>query len=120
MAWYAGHAILFVEWKDGHQPKYPVWENIYLIQADSAEEALRLTRVRGEEDAGDSGGEFTWEGRPARWVMAGVRKVVECDEMDSGGIGHGIELSYSEFEVKDRESVENLAKLVRVAVDYVD
>ena len=46
MAWFAAHAIIYFKIKDNPQDVFTVWENVYLIQAESSElalsEALRL------------------------------------------------------------------------------
>ncbi|MGA2599283.1 MAG: hypothetical protein ABSH09_20100 [Bryobacteraceae bacterium] len=42
MAWYAAHVIMYMRFKDGNQDRYPVYENIYLFQTESAEEAQNL------------------------------------------------------------------------------
>src|SRR5262249_22828981 len=76
--WYATHAVLYVEWKDGIQPYVPVWENIYLVEAADGEDAERQANRLGEQDQGDDDGTFSWDGRAAKWVFAGVRKVIEC------------------------------------------
>ena len=38
--WYAAHLVLYVEKKTKSQRRFPVWENIVLIQANSEEEAI--------------------------------------------------------------------------------
>ncbi|MBN2004361.1 MAG: DUF4288 domain-containing protein [Anaerolineae bacterium] len=61
MNWYAAHAVMYVKFKDRQQEKYPLWENILLIAAESDEEALAKAVARAKEDEGDSGGTFTME-----------------------------------------------------------
>ena len=49
MAWYAAHVIKYMRFKDGTQDRYPVYENIYLFQTESAEEAQNLqSRTAGK------------------------------------------------------------------------
>jgi hypothetical protein len=107
--WYAANIIMYVKFKDTAQSKYPIWENIILISADSFDEALKKAEIRGREEEGDAGGSFTWENRPAKWVFGGVRKINQCsDVMDSPG--DGTEITYLQMEV---DSEESLSKLVR-------
>ena len=76
MSWYAAHLILHVQLKKQHQDHFPVWENIVLIKADSEEEAFAKAEQRGHEDEGNSNGTFRWNGQPAAWAFAGIRKLV--------------------------------------------
>ena len=53
MGWYAASIIMYTEFKDGVQDKYPVWENIILIEGQSETEAKEKAEKRGREDEGD-------------------------------------------------------------------
>ena len=107
MAWYAAHLIMYVKLKDHRQDRFPVWENIVLIKADSEEEAFATAERRGRADAGDDDGGFRWGDHPAAWVFAGVRKLTLCQ--DSGKRpGDGTEVSYTEMEVGSVEAIEKL------------
>jgi hypothetical protein len=112
--WYAVSVIMYVEFKDSHQNNYPVWENVYLVSAESAEEAFEKAEGFGREQQGDSEGTFTWEDRPARWVFAGVRKVIKCDERPDDGI----EITYSQFLLKDKKSLDKLVNGETVCLIY--
>ncbi len=98
MAWYAAHVVMGIQFKEGQQDKYPFWENIILIQADTVDEAFEKTERRARADEGDSQGTFTHEGRPARWVFGGIRRLVACVDYDERPTD-GTEISYSEMEV---------------------
>ncbi len=103
------------------QDKYPIWENIVLVEAELGEKALREADRIGKsyyDDTENPDEEQTWEGRPADWVFAGTRKVIEITEtvssMEEEGEpwirpGRGTEISYSQMEV---DSEEGLLKLV--------
>jgi hypothetical protein len=109
--WYAAHVIMTVKFKEAVQDRYPLWENVYLVEASSADEALAKAAALGQEQEGDTSGTFCWEGTPATWVFAGVRKLIEC--RTSGDIEDkptgGTEITYSQMIV---DSEESLAKLV--------
>jgi hypothetical protein len=107
MNWYAAHAMMYVRFKDGVQNKYPFWENIFLIQADSDEEAFEKAEQRAKEDEGDSCGSFTWEERPASWSFAGIRKVVDCAEATDQPTD-GTELTFLEMEVDSEAAFSKL------------
>lgn len=117
MAWYAAHAIMYVKFKDGLQDKYPFWENIILIEAETDDEAFQKAEVRAREDEGDSQGTFTHGGRPASWVFAGIRRLVSCtDPLDQPA--DGTEITYLEMEVESEDCFTKLLKGEPVQVLY--
>jgi hypothetical protein len=116
--WYAAHLILYVQFKNGRQRKFPVWENIILIKAKSEEEAFAKAEQRGKEDEGDDD-TFKWEGKPARWVFAGVRKLTLCDDPERRP-DDGTEVSYTEMEVDSEQAVAKLVGGQSVSVTYTD
>ena len=118
--WYAAHIIMSVQFKNPEdQTSYPVWETIVLIQASTSEQAWDKAEQRGRDEETDGSDGFTWNRKPARWVFAGVRKVIECrsdDEKDRPV--DGAEVSYSEMSVPDKESLTKLANGRPVSVQY--
>ena len=114
MKWYGAHIVMFVEFKTAVQRRFPVWENIVLIQAESEDAAFQKAEKHGHAAEGDDDGSFRWGGHPARWVFAGIRKLTECESPDKRP-GDGTELSYTEFELESRDAVKKLAagKLVQ-------
>ncbi len=119
MNWYAAHLILYVRFKEPPQEHFPVWENIVLIAAESADEAGAKAELRGHEDEGDSDGSFTWGGRPSTWVFAGVRKLMKCDPIWERP-GDGTEVSFTEMELPSMDAVLRLAEGRDVLVQLED
>ncbi len=117
MSWYAAHAIMVVRYKDSPQKTVPFWENIILIEAESEDEAWSKGIARAKEDEGDSEGSFTWDGRPATWCFAGIRKLVAAPDPDAKP-GHGTEITYLEMEVDNEESLARLLDGESVPVRY--
>src|SRR5438067_1848436 len=109
MNWYAAHLILYVRLKKRRQRRYPVWENIVLIRAATDDEAMAKAEQRGHEGEGDCDGSFTWEGDPAEWVFAGVRKLMLCDEAEARP-RDGTELTYLELEVASKDALKKLVE----------
>ena len=70
MSWFAAHLIMSVKLKGKRQRRFPVWENIVVIEADSEEQAFRKAEHRGRLEEGDEDGSFTWG--PTRHL--GVRR----------------------------------------------
>ena len=62
-------------------------------------------------------GDFTQDGVPARWVVAGVRKSVECDDSEERP-GHGTEVSYSQFQLDDEATLRRFLDEEPVALTY--
>ncbi len=116
--WYAAHLILYVRYKDGKQPRFPVWENIVLVRAASVDEAFAKAEKRGLEDATEDPS-FRWEGHPADWVFAGVRKLTECVDADQRP-GDGTEVTYIEMELPSLAAVKKLAAGEAVTVKLDD
>ena len=119
MPWFAAHVIMSVRFKDGDQDKFPVWENIILIEARTDKEAWHKAEARGKMDEGDSQGTFTWGGRPATWALAGIRKLIMCDYLGARP-EDGLEVSYSEFELLTQEDLQKLVDGSLVDVTYVE
>jgi hypothetical protein len=112
---------MFVQFKDGVQDHYPVWENILLIKAADGSEALKAAAARAREYEGDSGSSFTWDGRPASWVFAGIRKLISVSHRSiTDEIGPGDEVTYSEFDLPDRHSLDRLVAGDEVDLKYVE
>ena len=116
--WYAAHIIMCVKYKDRIQDKYPVYENIVLIESDSEDDAWEKAEQMGRADeAGDDS--FRWDGNPARLEFAGVRKLMECrsthDLEDKPATG--TEVSYSQM-VVGRDCLERFLEGEPVEVLY--
>lgn len=121
--WYAVSVVLFFRLKRGRQRSFPVWENVYLIKASSADEARQRAEELGRAEATSDGLEL--DGKPAELVYGGVRKVVTCaadpaapGESTVAKLYDGVEATYSTFVVKSRADLEMLIKGQPVAVVY--
>jgi Domain of unknown function (DUF4288) len=120
MPWFTAHAIMFVQFKDGVQDHYPVWENILLIEAPDGDTAHELAIARAKEDEVDDSS-LVWDDRPATWVCAGVRKLISVSHQSiTGDIGTGDELTFSEFDLPDRGALERLVAGHEVNLKYVE
>jgi hypothetical protein len=117
MAWFAAHSIMSVEFIDGNQNKYPIWENIILIEATTDEEALEKAKIRSREDESELDDNFTWEDRPALLVFSGIRKLISFSNSEEQP-SHGVEISYSQMEVTTKDELFRLVKGESVIVTY--
>ncbi len=115
--WYVASAIVLFQYKDGVQDDYEIWENFYLIEADSSEEARKkaVKRVRRSTDV--SFDHFFTKGRPSRMVLAGIRKVSTCLNPDERPTD-GTELVTIKMRVDSKEELEKLASGKAVKVLY--
>lgn len=130
MTWYAAHIISYVRFLDGNQDKYPIWENIVLIEAESPDEAYEKAKKIGQDhyDGTATGsGNLRWDGRPGVWVFAGIRKVIRCQDTTATEVTrieegerpiHGTEITYSELEVSSEEALTKLLNGDPVIVLY--
>ena|SRR5712691_3321562 len=116
MTWYAAHAVLSVVFKDGNQDHIPLWENVYLIQADSSDAAFDAAEacVRQFESVVDES--FTFEGRPARWRFRGIRKMIACDVDERGNLFSGSEATFLQMELKSEEELRAFLELETVTL----
>lgn len=119
MTWFAAHVVMYVKWKDGPQKRFPVWENVVLLKAESEDEAFDKAEQHGREGEGDDDGSFRWGGHPATWVFAGVRKLTACANADKRP-NDGTEITYTELEVDSPEAVRKLVEGQAVSVRVKD
>ena len=117
--WYAAHILMYVKRKNKLRGKIPVWENIVLIKAESEASAYDKAQLRGKQDEGDDDGTFRWQGEPATWVFAGVRKLTLCEDPERRP-GDGSEISYTEMEVNSEQALWSLLEGKPIAVKLAD
>lgn len=106
--WYAAHVVMAFHWKNREQQRFPVWENIVLVEADSAAEAFAKAERHGRDAEGDSDGSLLWAGQPAVLRFEGIRKLVECVDPESRP-GDGTEISYTEWEAASLADLKRFA-----------
>lgn len=116
--WYAAHLVLYVRLKHGQQACFPVWENVVLVKAASEDEAFAKAEARGQEDATEDPS-FRWDGRPAEWIFAGVRKLTLCQDPEHRP-GDGTEVTYLEMELPSEAAVRKLASGNHLSVRLMD
>ena len=104
--WYAAHVVMIFRYCEGKQTKFPVQENVYLIEAPSSAEAQRIAVDIGRKEGSYEKPSAIFEDVPVRLAFAGVRKVVECLPADK--LETGTELTYTEYLVDSEEALERL------------
>jgi hypothetical protein len=116
---YAAHLIMAVRFREGRQDRFPCYENVVLVYANSDEEAMQKAREYGEAEA-EAGETFDWNERPAYWEFVGVRKLIECRTPGSQDdkIGPGTEVTYSLLVLPSEEDLRRLADGEPVTVTY--
>ena len=121
MPWFAAHVIMHFELTDGPQDRLTGYENIFLVEADTPAQAIERGAAFGREDEGDSSSTLTVDGRPARLVFDGVRKVVKVlHAPGSKQLASGDEVSYSEFEIADRDHLRQFATGAAVPLLFIE
>ena len=118
--WYAAHVIMSVKFTDPQdQTVYPVWENIFLVCATNEDAARAKAQELGRSNETDGSDGFRWKGKPAKWVFAGIRKLIECRSDDeSDRPVDGAEVTYSQIILPDREALTKLVNGRPVTVYY--
>ena len=120
--WYCAHAIFYFELINDPQESFLVHENIYLISAPNVKAArIRAEKIACENEDLSEDGHLELNDKKARYVYAGIRKVVDIEPRpvtdDCLGFD-GIEISYSVFEVDSHTHVKLLADGEMVNVLY--
>lgn len=125
MAWYTASIITAIKLTDiGEQETYPVFEDFYLIAADSRSLAAKKAEEIGLGLEGLKE-KLELQGKPARREFLGIRKLRSISnpfysDVDAPEPVDGTELTHSYFEVGNYEDLINLAHGKRVLVEYVD
>ena len=120
MSWFAAHAIMYFQLTDGPQDNFQVYENVFIVQAGSPDEARTKARDLARREEGDCNGSLRAGDRPARMVFGSIRQVVAVShERADGQIGDGDEITYSEFVVADRAGLDKLLAAENVEVLYI-
>ena len=117
--WYCAHAIFYYE-SEG-QESFLVHENVYLISADSDEQALAdaTALAAGYEDL--SGRLMGDDGEPSFYRFAGIRRLIPVaadDDVAEGGLPSGVEVTYSVMAVDTLDHVQHLASGDAIEVLY--
>jgi hypothetical protein len=127
MTWYGASIITAIEVLDGQQDCVPVEEEVYLLEANSTQEAFDLADHYGQlcEAAGAEG--VRWCQRPAKVKFLGVRKIRSIyppsesrTSVEAAVPVSGAEITHNFFEVADMDTAIRLSKGERVDVSYVD
>jgi hypothetical protein len=124
MGWYAASVVMYFQLKDEPQDEFYIWENVYLIEAPNGAEARRKAEYFGKLEEGDDDNTLTLNGKPARHVYGGIRKLLTCAPSlksrtgDNEQIEDGMEATYNAFTVSSREKLEAFIRGEPVEVLY--
>jgi len=123
MTWYAAHIIIGMKRRDGKGP-ISVHENVFLIEAETFDEAGRIASSEGEQQASLDDG-LTVDGAPADYIFAGVRKIITVSNPDpldqtKDRPATGTEITYSEFEVPDEADLRRLGQGETLDIRYIE
>lgn len=124
MGWYAASVVMYFQLKNEPQDEFYIWENVYLIEAPNGAEARRKAEDLGRLEEGDDDGSLRWNGKPARQVFGGIRKLLTCSPSllsrtgDNEKLEDGMEATYSAFMVSSREDLETFIRGEPVKVIY--
>jgi hypothetical protein len=116
--WYAAHAIMLFRYRDSEQNEFPVWENIFLVEANGSDEALRMAEERAKKDEFDDETR-TYNGKPADIVFVGIRKLMQCLS-DEEQPSHGTEVSHNQLRFKGKAALEAYIRGEETVVTFED
>ena len=124
MAWYAAHAIVSIRPINQKERAIAVYENVILLQAADDSEAMSKARRHAKASVAKDQS-LTLNGEPAMQAFVGIRKIIAVsnpwplDQEDDRPVD-GTELTYSEFQVKDENTLTRLANGDAVPVRYLE
>lgn len=123
MTWYCAHVIIGMH-KKGAQSPIDVYENVFLVEANSPEEAYEQAELFGKVEADLDDG-LTIDDVPAVRVFAGIRKLISISNpgllsQDQTPPVHGTELTYSEYQVPDLKTLMKLGEGETVDLRYFE
>ncbi|MBT2116781.1 hypothetical protein KK141_05795 [Dyella sp. LX-66] len=124
MTWFAASLIVGIK-RIGvtHGPSV-AYENVVLIEAGTAAEALHKARDHGDAYVSVDDG-LTLNGEPAIRVFAGIRKLTIVSnpyplDLDQGRPTSGTEVTYSLFELESDDALALLAAGEEVSLRYIE
>lgn len=132
MPWYAAHVVQYMQFLDGDQDIYPLYENVILIEADDSdaayEKANQIAYESYDHKGGDTGG-LRYGERPATFVFAGIRKLIACQDTVSiindrpageanSQPRHGTEITYSFLEIASADEFKKYVAGDAAVVTY--
>ena len=106
--WYAANLIMYLEFQDGIQDTHPVWEEIYLIQADCSDSAFTEADRIGTFNQSSDTGSHTYDERPVRWKYMGVRRMSECIDFEDGPPKSGKEITYIYYYLENKDAIDRM------------
>jgi hypothetical protein len=124
MSWYCAHAIFYFELKDEPQDSYLIWENVFLVEAPSDDEARSKAEKYARADEESSSNDLKLNDKPCLYRFGGIRKLITVSyiEESSGRPDDvpvsGAEVTYSQFVVNTLDDVIKLSKGDMVDVLY--
>lgn len=122
MSWYTASVIMLFEYEDGNQDDFPVWENVYLIEASDAEVAIKKASLYAKKDEGDDSGSLIVNGRRAKRVFKGIRKLLSVVNLndDDDIPSDGAEVAFSDFLLKSEVDLKDLIDGKKVDLQYME
>lgn len=122
MTWYGVSVVLLFRFKEGPQDAWPLWENVYLVSADSPEEAESKAVLLAKETEGDDDGSLICNGRPATLEFRGVRKIMTVQNVHTSEDEptDGAEITFSDMEVQSESDLQALVDGKPVFVKYIE
>ncbi len=121
MPYYATHIIMYIKFKDREQDIFPIYEDVILVEADDVEKAEEIAIKHGKDSEGDSNNSLKWEGYPSTFIFGGIRKIIECNfDQNLESLKEGIEVTYSQMELKSKENLDKLINGEEVNIKYLE
>jgi threonine aldolase len=124
MTWFAAHIVVAIKPKSYEGGEIGVFENIVLLEAASADQAIAMAEELGKQQE-QTDNSLTVNDQPANQLFVGVRKVVTVSnqaplDLDADRPSNETEITYLRFVVKDEEALRQLGRGESVELRYED
>ena len=125
MTWYGASLLFAAKLSEGNQDKFPVSEEVYLINAPDDETAWRSAEEIGHKDARINGS-IELDSKSAKRQFLGIRKLrsiynpATMDDIDQNAPTHGSEITRSHFEIVGQSALDDLRNGLPVTMLYLD
>ena len=108
--WYSAHIVMYFEYIDGGpQTDYHMYENVFLVKAESHVEANLKGQQIGMKAESEGEGQVWVGSRDAKTRFGGVRKTIEIivEQSDQLQLTDEVEVTYFEIWVETRAELDS-------------
>jgi hypothetical protein len=125
MTWYTASVLISIKPEDYTSGPIQVYENMYLVEASTADDAIKIAEELGRQEGSIDDDGLTIDGKPATRTYEGIRKLISISNpvpfnMDGDPPTNGTEVTYALYQLADESAVAKLASGEEVEIVYIE